>query len=129
MNPVTLQSLTVDELEDYAQTLGFTTRSAKTKEAKIKFISKKYERIQPITVLGIELEIPVKRRMSSNFIELIEKSERSRDDVVEAFTYLLGEKQHQTLVEVATDDDGTIDDAALAFAYNAIIYNGDLKKY
>ena len=129
MNPKYLESMPEDELEAYAAALGFSARAAKGRKAKAALIERRRERGVDVECLGVALRIPVKAAHDRRFQSLISKDGRTGDDVEEAFRLLLGEEQFALLHEAATDEDGTVDDDALAFAYNRVLGSEELKNY
>lgn len=129
MNGEYLRAMGPAELDAYAEALGFSAKAGKTAAAKVKIIEEKRGRAASLSVLGVQLEVPVKRAHDARVDELLGKESRTRADVTEAFTLLLGEAQHAEIVRAATDEDGTVDDAALSYAYNALLESKELKNY
>ena len=115
MRTEALNAMTDEELEQYARTLGFTTKAAKSHDAKVRLIAKRRERGVDVSVLGVT--------------QLVSKPDRTDDDIETAMTMLLGEEQMGALREAATEDDGTVDQDALAFAYARILSSDELKNF
>lgn len=129
MNSEFLRAMGPDELDAYAQALGFSAKAGKTAAAKVKIIEERRARTASVTVIGVQLEIPIKRAHDARVDELLGREGRTREDVVAAFDLLLGPEQHAELTRAATDEDGTVDDAALSLAYNALLASKELKNF
>lgn len=127
MNPEYLKRMGADELDAYAEALGFSARAAKTADAKRALIERRRERGVDVTALGVELHIPMKAAHDLRVTRLIESPTRTDADVEEAFRILLGSEQMDELAAAATDEDGTIDAVALAMAYNSVLTSEELK--
>lgn len=121
--------MSVDELDGYAKALGIDVRAGKTAEEKAKIISERRGRVATVTVLGMQLDVPVKRAHDKRVSELLDKDGRTTEDIDEAFRIILGDEQLDALRLATTDDDGTVDEAALSYAYNAILGSDELKNF
>lgn len=131
MNPEYLNKMSDKELNDLASSFGAafgkTVKKLDT-EAKIEELKKYRERTATIRVLGVDLSISVKKRNDvDNFAYLLDKPDRTQEDIENAYKFLLGEVQYAELVLACTDEDGSIDYQALVYAFNAITANDDLK--
>lgn len=124
-----LEKMSDDELEGYAKQLGFSVKAGKTTAEKLQIIEGKREREAILSVIGVALHIPLKRVHDRRFRDLISKPGRTDEDVESAFRLALGEDQFRALNEAATDDDGTVDEQALTFAYNSILASEELKNF
>lgn len=124
-----LERMTDEELEGYAQALGFTAKGAKGRDGVLRLIEKRRERTADISVLGVDLSVKVKGAHDRRVSELLNKDGRTDADVFEAFRLMLGDGQLQALVDAATDDDGTVDEPALSFAFSSILGSQDLKNF
>lgn len=124
-----MRNMSDAELEGYAKALGFTLAGIKDHDKKVDFIAKKRERAATITALGVELSVPIKAAHDKRVRDLLTKADRTDDDVVEMFRLLLGDEQLQELFDAATDDDGTVDEPALAYAFNSILESSELKNF
>ena len=129
MNPRYLANMSEDELEAYANELGFTTRAAAGREAKAALIERRRERGVDVDAIGVSLHLTVKAAHDRRFQELISKRDRDGRDVEDAFRLLLGDEQFGELQQAATDEDGTVDEDALAYAYNRILSCEELKNF
>lgn len=127
MNPKYLKLMGEEELDRYANAIGISTAAAKTAAQKVALIEKERSRSVTVEALGVVLELPAKRVRDQRFSDLMNKSDRTDDDLKEAFELLLGESQYAQLVEAATDEDGTVDAIALGFALNSILTSDALK--
>lgn len=129
MNPEYMKRMGSKELEAYAQAMGFTTAAGKDAAAKVEIINRKRERAAEVSVLGVDLSVPVKRAHDKRVNDLLNKRGRTDADVMEAFRILLGDDQMAELVKAATDEDGTYDEVALSFAFNSILASKQLKNF
>jgi hypothetical protein len=127
VNPKYLKLMSEEELDRYANAIGISTAAAKTAAQKVALIEKERSRSVTVEALGVVLELPAKRVRDQRFSDLMNKSDRTDDDLKEAFELLLGESQYAQLVEAATDEDGTVDAIALGFALNSILTSDALK--
>lgn len=127
VNPKYLKLMSEEELDRYANAIGISTAAAKTAAQKVALIEKERSRSVTVEALGVVLELPAKRVRDQRFSDLMNKSDRTDDDLKEAFALLLGESQYAQLVEAATDEDGTVDAIALGFALNSILTSDALK--
>ena len=129
MRTEALNAMTDEELEQYARTLGFTTKAAKSHDAKVRLIAKRRERGVDVSALGVDLRVPVRAAHDLRFTQLINKPDRTDDETEAAMTMQLGEEQMGALREAATEDDGTVDQDALAFAYMRVLSSDELKHF
>ena len=127
VNPKYLKLMSEEELDRYANAIGISTAAAKTAAQKVALIEKERSRSVTVEALGVVLELPAKRVRDQRFSDLMNKSDRTDDDLKEAFELLLGESQYAQLVEAATDEDDTVDAIALGFALNSILTSDALK--
>lgn len=127
MNPEYLKRMGADELDAYADALGFSARAAKTADAKRALIERRRSRGVDVAALGMTLHVSAKAAHDLRVLRLIEKPDRTESDVEEAFRILLGDEQMAALEAAATDEDGTIDEVALAMAYNRVLTSEELK--
>lgn len=124
-----MSRMTPKELEGYAKEMGFTTRAATGAEAKAKLIRSRRERVVEMRVIGVDVSVPIKRAHDKRVSDLLRKRPRTDKDVTEAFRILLGDEQLSAIMAAATEEDGTVDEAAVAYAFNSILDNGDLKNF
>ena len=82
-----------------------------------------------VSALGVDLRVPVRAAHDLRFTQLINKPDRTDDETEAAMTMLLGEEQMGALREAATEDDGTVDQDALAFAYMRVLSSDELKNF
>lgn len=129
MNKETMQNMTVEELEGYANSMGFTLKACKDKADKIALIQRKRSRAATVEVLGLELSIEVKRFRNSKFADVISKRDRTSSELMDAFRCLLGDSQYESLFAACTEDEGEVDEDALAYAFAKILQSDELKNY
>lgn len=127
MNQKYLEMMDPKELEAYAQVLGFSTKAGKEAVDKRGIIRNRRERVASITVLGIDLEVQVKRLHDKRVVELI--NSRDDEDLERGMRLLLGDEQYAAVAEACVEDDGTVDVDAMAYAVIAITGNRDVKNF
>lgn len=127
MNKDNLARMGSKELDAYAQTMGFSAKGARGAEAKRELIERRRARCAELTVLGVDLSIPVKRAHDKRVVDLM----NSKDDgkMMDGMRLLLGDEQFAELVAACTEEDGTSDVAAMAYAVIAITGSDELKNF
>lgn len=129
MNAKYLDMMNAEELEDYAQILGFTTKAAKTKAAKVQLIETKRSESAEVEIFGTKFVIPKKRFHDKTISDLLAKPNRTDDDFVEAIRMLLGDDQYEIIYEAVRDEDGTVDIDGLILVYTRLFTNEALKNF
>lgn len=129
MNRENMLRMSERELDAYARSMGFSAHAAKGAEAKADLIDARRNRSVTVSALGVELEVTLKAAHDERFSALIGSATRTDEDVRRAFRLLLGDEQYEALVAAATDEDGTVDGAALSFGLNQILSSDELKNY
>ncbi len=129
MNSETMRGMSAEELEGYANSMGFTLKACKDKDDKIALISRKRSRAVEVCVLGLDLSIEVRRYRNSKFADAINAEGRTSADLMEAFRGLLGDSQFEALLMACAEDDGEVDEDALAYAFARILKSDELKNY
>lgn len=129
MNKDIMAQMSTEELNEYGAMLGLVMKSAKTKQDKLDYIERKRAKIAEIKVLGLDLEVPVKRMRDKRVSDLVNKKEASDDELVEALKLILGNEQFEQVISAVTDEDGTIDVVALALCFSRIITSKELKNF
>lgn len=129
MNAKYLDMMNAEELEDYAQILGFTTKAAKTKAAKVQLIETKRSESAEVEIFGTKFTIPKKKFHDKTISDLLSKPARTDDDFVEAIRMLLGDEQYETIYEAVRDEDGTVDIDGLILVYVRLFQNEALKNF
>lgn len=129
MDAAHLARMGAQELDGYARTLGVDVRGEKGAAAKAREIERRRARVACVRVLGMDMEVPVKRAKDRRAAELAARA--SADDAAaEAFMRLmLGDEQWGMVVEACTDEDGTVDVCAMAFAYAQVAGSPELKNF
>lgn len=128
MNPEYLKKMSAEELEAYAKSMGFTTAAAPDIEDKVRIIEGKRNRAAHLTVLGVDLEIPIKRANDKRVNDVLTRG-GTRDELERAFRLLLGDAQYDELMAACVDEDGTVDEPAISYAYGALIESDELKNF
>lgn len=129
MNPKYMQLMSAEELEQYAQALGFTAKAAPTAEGKVELITSRRERSVEIGVLGLTVAVPMKAMRDKRVTDLLNKEGRGEEDLDAAFRIVLGKAQQDAIVAACTDPDGTVDNVALGLAYGRILNSEELKNF
>ncbi len=127
MNQKYLEMMDAKELEAYAQVLGFSTKAGREVADKRDIIQDRRERVASMTVLGVDLEVQVKRLHDKRVVELI--NSRDDADLEKGMRLLLGDDQYAEVAEACVEEDGTVDVDAMAYAVIAITGNRDLKNF
>lgn len=128
MNREAMAMMSAKELDAYAKVLGIDLRGAKGAKRKAEVIAARRERCAEMTVLGIELEIPIRRAHDKRVSDLL-GGNRTDADMVEALGLLLGEEQFEAIEAACTEEDGVFDVEAFAYAAAAIIGSPELKNF
>ncbi len=128
MNREAMERMSAGELDAYARVLGIDLRGAKGSQRKIEVITRRRERCAEIRVLGLDLEVPVRRAHDRRVNELLSGG-RTDADMVEALGLLLGEEQFEALEAACTEEDGVFDVEAFAFAAATVLGSPDLKNF
>lgn len=128
MNREAMERMSAGELDAYARVLGIDLRGAKGSQRKIEVITRRRERCAEIRVLGLDLEVPVRRAHDRRVNELLSGS-RTDADMVEALGLLLGEEQFEAVEAACTEDDGVFDVEAFAYAAATVLGSPDLKNF
>lgn len=129
MNPEYLNRMSEAELEEYAKALGFTTKAAKGKAAKVDLVTHRREKVATVRALGVDFEIPIKRAHDKRVADLLAKPDRTDAETEEAMCLLLGEEQLAELAQACTEEDGTVDVTAMGVAYVRILTSDALKNF
>lgn len=127
MNQKNLDMMDAKELETYAQVLGFTVKAGKSDGEKRDIIKNRRDRIASITVLGVDLEIQVKRLHDKRVVELL--NAHDDESLEKGMRMLLGDEQYARIAEACVEEDGTVDVDAMAYAVIAITGNRELKNF
>ncbi len=129
MKKETMEGMTAEELEGYANSMGFTLKACGDKSDKIALIQRKRSRAVTVEALGLELSVEVKRFRSSKFNDVINGPDRSSAELMGAFRDLLGEAQYSALLQTCAEEDGEVDEDALAYVFTKILRSDELKNY
>lgn len=128
MNREAMDRMSAGELDAYAKVLGIDLRGAKGAKRKAEVIASRRERRAEIRVLGMDLEVPIRRAHDKRVTDLLSGS-RSDADMVEALVLLLGEEQFEAVEAACTEDDGVFDVEAFAYAAATVLGSPDLKNF
>ena len=80
-------------------------------------------------MLGLDVEVPVKRARDKRVCDLLAKPNRTDAETEEAMRLMLGDEQMTELERACTDEDGTVDIDAMALAVAKIITSQELKNF
>lgn len=125
-----LLDMGADELDDYARSIGLDVTGLRSVAEKADAISESHERVADMRVLGMTLHVPLRRlhdkRLTDLFVggQLMVSGDRELGEVIRT---ILGDEQADALVARVTDEDGTVDNDALAFAFTTIMTADELK--
>lgn len=122
-----LHKMSDAEIADYAAALGIDLAPASTRDDRVTLIEGRRERVVTVTLLGIPFKVPMKAAHDQRVQNLLSKRDRTDEDTFEAMRLMLGSEQTDALVDACTDDDGTIDAAALGTAFVRLFTSDELK--
>lgn len=129
MNREQMRRMSASELDAYAKVMGFSVRGAKTVEQKASLIEERRGRAAELTVLGVNLSIPIKRLRDKRVTDLLAKEGRTDDETERVIRTIVGDEAWDALVDAATEEDGTVDNDALGYAVVAILTSRELKNF
>ena len=126
MNKEAMARMSADELDEYGRVLGIEMRPAKTAAQKVALINAKRDRTATVTALGMQFEVPMKALSDKRVVDVLANVNRTDEDVYRTLGVMLGDQMGE-LTDAATDEDGTVDSAALALAFVRIVTSDELK--
>ena len=126
MNKEAMARMSADELDEYGRVLGIEMRPAKTVAQKVALISSKRDRTATVTALGMQFEVPMKALSDKRVVDVLANVNRTDEDVYRTLGVMLGDQMGE-LVDAVTDEDGTVDSAAIALAFVRIVTSDELK--
>ena len=126
MNKEAMARMSAEELDEYGRVLGIEMRPAKTAAQKMALIGSKRDRTATVTALGMQFEVPMKALSDKRVTDVLSDAARTDADVYRTLGLMLGEQMGE-LVHAVTDEDGTVDSAAIALAFVRIITSDELK--
>lgn len=126
MNKEAMARMSADELDEYGRVLGIEMRPAKTAAQKVALINAKRERTATATALGMQFEVPMKALTDKRVTDVLSDPARTDEDVYRTLGVMLGDQMGE-LTDAVTDEDGTVDSAALALAFVRIVTSDELK--
>ena len=126
MNKEAMARMSAEELDEYGRVLGIEMRPAKTEAQKMALIGSKRDRTATVTALGMQFEVPMKALSDKRVTDVLSDAARTDADVYRTLGLMLGEQMGE-LVDAVTDEDGTVDSAAIALAFVRIITSDELK--
>lgn len=128
MNPAYLRLMSAEEVDEYGRVIGVDTSAARSAEDKVRIIEARRERAATVRALGVDVRVPKKALSDKRVTDLLAKGVERSDAETEALMRLLvGDRQMDEIAEAATDEDGTVDNAALALAFVKVLTSDELK--
>ena len=128
MNKEYLLKMSDEELAGYMKMLGISSKATKTREAKIELIERRRAKTETIDVLGMPIEVSVKRLRDRRVLDAYQAA--TTDAQMEAVArQIIGDEQMDALAVAATDEDGTVDVDALGYAIATILTNKKVKNF
>lgn len=124
-----LVAMTDRELEDYARCCGIDIAGAGGRDEKVAAIERGRQRVASLRVLGLDLEIPVRKLRDKNLNDLLKRRSITDEQADALMLQLLGEEQSAKLMERVTDEDGVVDVDAYSMVIARILTDGDLKNF
>ena len=116
------------QIDGYARQIGLDVTGCETKEDKADAIEAARERVADICVLGEQVSVPIKRLHDTRANDKIAAVKTSRQARA-ALRDILGKEQAARVEAAATDEDGTVDEDALVFAFASVIRDPALKNF
>lgn len=129
MNSEQMRRMSAAELDAYAKVMGFSVRGAKTAEQKAALIERRRAHAASLTLLGVPVEVPVKRMHDKRVTDLLSKDGRTDEETERMVRLIVGDESWDALVAAATEEDGTVDNDALGYAVVALLTSRELKNY
>ena len=97
-------------------------------KAKIELIERRRAKTETIDVLGIPIEVSVKKLRDRRVLDAYQAA--TTDAQMEAVArQIIGDEQMDALAVAATDEDGTVDVDALGYAIATILTNKKVKNF
>ena len=128
MNKEYLLKMSDEELAGYMKMLGISSKATKTREAKIELIERRRAKTETIDVLGIPIEVSVKKLRDRRVLDAYQAA--TTDAQMEAVArQIIGDEQMDALAVAATDEDGTVDVDALGYAIATSLTNKKVKNF
>ncbi|BCV18303.1 hypothetical protein ATOBIA_N05930 [Atopobiaceae bacterium P1] len=128
MNKEYLLKMSDEELAGYMKMLGISSKATKTREAKIELIERRRAKTETIDVLGIPIEVSVKKLRDRRVLDAYQAA--TTDAQMEAVArQIIGDEQMDALAVAATDEDGTVDVDAMGYAIATILTNKKVKNF
>lgn len=115
------------ELKAYAANLGISGKALDAADDKVEFVSSRWEKKARVTVAGETFEVPAKVVKSKEFIDLLGAGDDAKTE--QAMRMLVGEDGMSRIAAMATDDDGTVDVAAVGTICGLILNDRKLKNF
>lgn len=128
MNPRYLRLMSAEEVDEYGRVIGVDTSSVRSADDKARIIEARRERAVTVRAVGVELTVRKKALSDKRVTDLLARGTGRTDaETEELMRLLVGDRQMDELVEACTDEDGTVDNAALALAFVKVMTSNELK--
>lgn len=124
-----LVELDSDALDMLAQALHVDVSGAKTKAAKVRLVEGASGRSAHVSVLGLDVEVPRVATRDLRVQRIIQKPGATDAEADELVRLLVGDAQHDAIVERCTDEDGRVDVDAYAVAVSTLISDETVKNW
>lgn len=124
-----LLGMTENEIDDYARSLGVSLDGVEGKAEKVALIERRRERTADVRVLGAVIPIPIKRLHDKRMTDRMRGGAMDDRTFIDLMGDLLGDDGLAEVIKRATDEDGTVDNEALALAYTQVITSDELKNF
>lgn len=116
-------------LEMYARALHTDVSGARTREVRVSLLERASSRCATVNVLGLDVEVPRAATRDMRVQALIRRRDITDDESDELMRLLVGEGQHEAILERCTDGDGRVDIDAYAVALATVITNEQVKNW
>lgn len=127
MNTEYMRRMSGPELDEYAALIGAGAPRSTSVEGKIEEIERARAHRVTVRAIGLELTVTKKSLSDKRVTDLLAKPDRTDRETEEMMRTMLGDEQFGLIVEAATDEDGTVDNAAVALAFAKVMTSDELK--
>lgn len=124
-----LLNTSAEQLDTYARVLGFDVSGLPTIEEKVDAICERRERTAEVNALGMTFTIPIKRLHDKRVTDRLDGDGMDAGDFYQLMRDIVGDDQFEALVAHCTDEDGTVDNDAIAYTLGIIERSDALKNF
>lgn len=119
--------MTENELRAYALNLGISATAFNKAKDKVEFVQERWNKTVTVEVAGEEFDIEAKVLKSKKFNDLMAADEDAATE--QAMEMLVGAEGLARIEAMATEEDGTVDVAAIGTICGLILSDKNLKNF